>query len=87
MERRRKAFKRVRVTACRGAKVQMRKKFKLRAIEARAMREAAYLAGEFGRAASAEKEEILAALEIERWLAQSCREVLDHGELMPKGGS
>jgi hypothetical protein len=87
MERRRKAFKRVPITSCRGAKVQMRKKRKLQEIEAKARREAAYLAGEFARAASAEKEEILAALELERWLAQSCREVLDHGELMPKGQS
>ena len=30
----------------------------------------------FARAASDEKEAILAALEIERWLAESCREVL-----------
>ena len=37
----------------------------------------AYLAGEFARAASAEKEELLAALEFERWLADSCREATD----------
>ena len=48
----------------------------LRVIEAKARREAEYLAGEFARAASDEKEAILAALEIERWLAESCREVL-----------
>ena len=49
----------------------------LRNIEAEARREAAHLAGEFARAASAEKEQLLAALEFERWLADSCREVTD----------
>lgn len=43
----------------------------------RSEREAAYLAGEFARAASEEKEQLLAALEIERWLAESCRECLE----------
>ena len=46
----------------------------LGSIEAEARREVAHLAGEFARAASAEKEELLAALEYERWLADSCRE-------------
>ncbi len=46
-------------------------------IEVRSMREAEHLAGEFARAASAEREEILAALEGERWLAESCRDALD----------
>ena len=49
----------------------------LRSIEAEARREVAHLAGEFARAASAEKEELLAALEYERWLADSCREATD----------
>ncbi|MBN2560199.1 MAG: hypothetical protein JXQ75_04650 [Phycisphaerae bacterium] len=44
----------------------------LAGIEARARREAEILAGEFARAASAEREEILAALEAERWLAEAC---------------
>ncbi len=44
----------------------------LLAIEARARREAEYLAGEFARAASAEREDLLAALELERWLAEAC---------------
>ncbi len=44
----------------------------LRTIEARARREAKYLAGEFARAASAEREDLLAALELERWLAEAC---------------
>ena len=49
----------------------------LRNIEAEARREVVHLAGEFARAASADKEELLAALEFERWLADSCREVTD----------
>ena len=36
----------------------------------------AHLAGEFAHAASAKKEVILAALEYERWLADSCRELV-----------
>ena len=48
----------------------------LAAVEARAQREAEYLAGEFARAAAAEREEILAALEYEKWLAQTSREAL-----------
>jgi len=38
-------------------------------IRRKSQREAARLAGEFARAASEEREEILAAMEIERWLA------------------
>ncbi len=49
---------------------------RIRTILANAEREAAYLAGEFARAASAEQEEILAALEYEKWLAESCRDAL-----------
>ncbi len=45
----------------------------LAAIEAQAQREAAYLAGEFHRAAAEEKEAILAGLEYEKSLAESCR--------------
>ncbi len=48
----------------------------IREIEARAMREAEQLAGEFVRAASEEKEAILAGLEHERWLAECCRDAL-----------
>ena len=48
----------------------------LRRIEARAQREAEWLAGEFARAASAERELILAALEAERWLAQESADCL-----------
>ena len=44
----------------------------LDAVRRKAEAEAAYLAGEFARAASDEKEAILAALEFEQWLAQAC---------------
>ena len=44
----------------------------IRRIEAKALREAEHLAGEFARAASAEREEILAALELKRWLVEAC---------------
>ena len=40
-------------------------------------REAAYLAGEFARAASEEKGAILDALELEQWLATGCELCLD----------
>jgi len=49
----------------------------LRRIEARAQREAEYLAGQFARAAAEDREELLAALEGERWLAESCADALD----------
>ena len=42
-------------------------------LEARSRREAEYLAGEFLRAAAEEKEAILAGLEYEKSLAESCR--------------
>ena len=48
----------------------------LREIMARAEREAEYLAGEFARAASADREKILAALEFEQWLVEGCEAVL-----------
>lgn len=53
------------------------KNLTLRSIEAEARREVAHLAGEFARVPSTEKEKLLAALEFERWLADSCREVMD----------
>ena len=53
--------------------MQTDKDYLLRIVEARAQREAEYLAGEFARAASEEREAILAALEFEQWLAQGCR--------------
>ena len=46
-------------------------------IRRKSQRKVAHLAGEFARAASEEKEEILAALQIEQWLAESCAECLD----------
>ena len=56
--------------------MQNAKRHILRLIAVRAQEETEYLAGEFARAASAEREEILAALEFERWLAESCRDAL-----------
>ncbi len=49
----------------------------LDAVRRKAEAEAAYLAGEFARAASEEKEAILAALQFEQWLAQACWECQD----------
>lgn len=43
-----------------------------------AERQVARLAGEFARAASEEKEDLLAALEFQRWLAETCWECLDN---------
>ena len=48
---------------------------RIQKIRASAEREAAVLAGEFVRAASEEREAILAALEEEQWLARTCREL------------
>jgi len=48
----------------------------IRLIRERAEQEAAYLAGEFARAASQEKEQILAELEFKKWLAESCSDCL-----------
>jgi len=50
--------------------------FLLDEVRRRSEREARRLAGEFARAASEEKEAILAELEIEQWLAESCRDCL-----------
>jgi hypothetical protein len=48
----------------------------LRRVHARARREAERLASEFAHAAGEEREMILAALEIERWLAQESADCL-----------
>jgi len=53
------------------------KERRLREIEEVSLREAAHLAGEFARAASAEREAILAQLEYDHWVAQGCREARD----------
>ena len=53
--------------------MQTEKEHMLRLVEARALQEAEYLAGEFARAASEEREAILAALEFEQWLVCSCQ--------------
>ena len=49
----------------------------LEAIQHKSEREAGRLAGEFARAASEEKEAILAELELEQWVAQSCEVCLN----------
>jgi len=52
--------------------MQINKDEVVRAIRAKARHEAADLAGEFARAASQDKERILASLEYEKWLAECC---------------
>jgi len=54
--------------------MQSGKELILRSVEAKARRRTAYLATQLVRAAPAEKEEILAAFEFERWLAQACQD-------------
>ena len=49
----------------------------IRLIQYKAEQDAAELAGEFARAASEEREEILAALEFEKWLAETCAVCLE----------
>ena len=49
----------------------------VRLIGERAEKETAYLAGEFARAASKDREDLLAALEYEKWLAETCWLCLD----------
>ena len=46
-------------------------------IQYKAEQDAAELAGEFARAASEEKEDILAALEFKKWLAETCAVCLE----------
>jgi len=52
------------------------KDIKLEQIRRRSLAEARQLAGEFARAASEEREAILAALEFEKWLVASCADAL-----------
>ena len=49
----------------------------IRVIKYKAEQDAAELAGEFARAASEEREEILAAMEFEKWLAETCAVCLE----------
>ncbi len=49
----------------------------IRLIQYKAEQDVAELAGEFARAASEEKEEILAALEFEKWMAETCAVCLE----------
>lgn len=53
------------------------KELMVQRIEARSRHEAEHLAGEFARAAERDREDLLAALEGEKWLAESCAEALD----------
>jgi len=56
------------------------KRMRLEDVRWKSEREAGILAGQFARAASAEKEAILAAFEVEAWLAESSRACLaEHG--------
>ena len=49
----------------------------IRLIQYKAEQDAAELAGEFARAASEDREEILAAFEFEKWLAETCAVCLE----------
>ena len=53
------------------------KKCTLRRIEQNACQRMARLAGSYLRAKPEEREEIQAGIEIERWLAETCRECLE----------
>ena len=48
----------------------------LKRIQRQAEAQARILAGEFARAASQDKEAILAELEFEKWLAEACTDAL-----------
>ena len=49
----------------------------IRLIQYKAEQDVAELAGEFARAASKDREEIFAALEFEKWLAETCAVCLE----------
>ena len=51
----------------------------IRNIEARSRKELGELSREFARAASEEKEDILAEMEFERFMIQNCQICLDSG--------
>ncbi|MFC1765396.1 hypothetical protein ACFL6U_25410 [Planctomycetota bacterium] len=53
----------------------------VRLIQKEAEQEAAILAGEFARAASEDKEAILAALEFEVWFSETCRISLEQTQV------
>ena len=55
----------------------------LKRIQRRAETQARLLAGEFARAASQDKEAILAELEYEKWLAEACLDALPEPPLEP----
>jgi uncharacterized protein YajQ (UPF0234 family) len=49
----------------------------VRLIEQNAAKKASELSGEYVRAKPAEKEAIQAAIDVERWLSESCRDCLE----------
>jgi len=53
----------------------------LKRIRERSLAEAEFLAGEFARAASDEREAILAGLEFEKWLAEACDDAIENDEM------
>ena len=55
---------------------------RVHAIEINAAAKMADLAGRYVHAAPEEKEAIQAGLDVERWLAESCRECLDQPEML-----
>jgi len=63
------------------------KEVMLEAARRRSEREAARLAGEFARAASEEREAILASLEFEKWMAQACRDCQHAARVTENGRS
>lgn len=67
--------------------MEMNRRSKLARVRRHAEEEARILAGEFARGAEREREAILAALEFERWLAESCAELAEFGERRRFSGS
>jgi len=49
----------------------------VRLIEQNAAKKVSHLSGEYVRAKPEERERIQAAIEVERWLSESCRECLE----------
>jgi len=56
---------------------EQNKNILLEAIRQKSEREAAHLAGKFARAASEEKEAIMAELELEQWVSEGCEVCLN----------
>lgn len=69
----RQVYKPARLIAFRGDAMDA-KDVILRGIKERALRRVGRLAGELARAASEDRELLLAGMEFERWLAENCQE-------------